>query len=171
MSSIPRYIRCRLYINHMSAKPDRTFITYDKRPRGVNFTSSKYHTWRHIGNNVTQITGKSTVSFTNCSCIQQRKSQNSTVIVWPFGNPPVTGRFPSKRASNVESVCMLWHHHGRAVHKAVRTSDTVIHNEAQIIHCVQICIICSAWSALQVTIVCNAWDDVIKWKHFRVAGL
>ena len=28
-----------------------------------------------------------------------------------WGNPPVTGRFPSQRATNVERISMSWHHH------------------------------------------------------------
>ena len=28
------------------------------------------------------------------------------------GNPPVTGRFPSQRASNVENMSICWRHHG-----------------------------------------------------------
>ena len=29
----------------------------------------------------------------------------------PLGNPPVTGRFPTQRASNTENVSILWRHH------------------------------------------------------------
>ena len=41
----------------------------------------------------------------------QRKHQMSTSMGLCEGNPPVTGGFPSKRASDAESVSMLLRHH------------------------------------------------------------
>ena len=39
-------------------------------------------------------------------------ASNSIILALCEGNPPVTGGFPSQRASNLESIFMLWHHHG-----------------------------------------------------------
>ena len=36
---------------------------------------------------------------------------NAALLVLCEGNPLVTSGFPSQRASNAESVSMLWHHH------------------------------------------------------------
>ena len=57
---------------------------------------------------VSQITGNLTVCPTLCSGYQQSKHQRSTLLALCEGNPPVTGGFPSQRASNAESVFMPW---------------------------------------------------------------
>ena len=54
-----------------------------------------------------QIT-KSNVCSTTCSVLHQRKSLSFTLLVICEGNPPVTGGFPSQRASNAK--VFLWHH-------------------------------------------------------------
>ena len=46
------------------------------------------------------------VCSTSCSCIQQRKQQNSVLQARRESNPPPNA------ASNAESVSMAWRHHG-----------------------------------------------------------
>ena len=58
-----------------------------------------------------QITGVSIVCSTVCSDADQRKHQKHCVIGLCEGNPPVTGGFPSQRASNAENVSIWWRHH------------------------------------------------------------
>ena len=41
-----------------------------------------------------------------------KQHQSSALLPLCEGNPPVTGGFPSQRASNEESVSMSWRHHG-----------------------------------------------------------
>ena len=53
-----------------------------------------------------QITGNSTACLTAYSAWEQQKNQISTSVGFCRGNPTVTGRFPSQRASNEESVSM-----------------------------------------------------------------
>ena len=57
-----------------------------------------------------QITGVLVVYLHVCSDVGQRKhwSPASLALV----NSPVTGEFPSKRASSTENVYILWRHHG-----------------------------------------------------------
>ena len=59
---------------------------------------------------VSQITSNSTDYSTACSCLPQRNHQNSTLLALCEGNPPVTGGFPSQRASNAETVSIPWCH-------------------------------------------------------------
>ena len=56
------------------------------------------------------ITINLTVCSTVCFSQQQRKHQNCPLLALCEGNPPVTGGFPSQRASNVESVSISYHH-------------------------------------------------------------
>ena len=58
-----------------------------------------------------QITGISDVYSTVCSGAHQRKHQSSTSLAFER-NPPVTGGFPSQRASNAENVSIWWRQHG-----------------------------------------------------------
>ena len=41
----------------------------------------------------------------------QRKKQSSASLAFVWGNPPVTGGFPSQRVSKTENVFMWWCHH------------------------------------------------------------
>ena len=43
--------------------------------------------------------------------VTSKKHQRSALLALCEGNPPVTGGFPSQRASNAESVSILWRHH------------------------------------------------------------
>ena len=60
---------------------------------------------------VTQIIANLTVCSTACWGKQQRNHQSSALLDLCEGNPPVTGGFPSQRASNAESISMSWHNH------------------------------------------------------------
>ena len=51
------------------------------------------------------------VSSTVCSGKDQLKHQSSASLVLVRGNPPVTGGFPSQRASIAENVSIWWRHH------------------------------------------------------------
>ena len=53
------------------------------------------------------------VNLIVCSRVYSIKHQRSALLDICEGNPLVTGGFPSQRASNTESVSMLWPHHGR----------------------------------------------------------
>ena len=70
--------------------------------------------WNHYSDAImsaiaSQITGISIVCSIPCSCAYQRKHQSSASL--REGNPPVTGGFPSQRASNAENVSIRWRHH------------------------------------------------------------
>ena len=41
----------------------------------------------------------------------QIKHKSSALLALCEGNPPVTGGFPSQRASNIDRMFMSWHHH------------------------------------------------------------
>ena len=62
--------------------------------------------WRRTNAMLSQITINSTVRSTACSGIDQTNYQSSALLAFCEGNPPVTGRFPSQRTSNVENVSM-----------------------------------------------------------------
>ena len=69
--------------------------------------SDRYTTWR-----VKHNTGKSTGCSTAWPGWQRRLKKNKALDYWSFveGNPPLTGRFPSQRASDTEVVMTpLWH--------------------------------------------------------------
>ena len=59
-----------------------------------------------------QITVVLIVCSAVCSGAHKRKHQSSVLLAFCEGNPPVTGGFPSQRASNVENISIWWHHHG-----------------------------------------------------------
>ena len=56
---------------------------------------------------VSQITGISIVCWTACSGTDQRNHQSLLLLALCEGNPPVTGGFPSQRASITENV-FIW---------------------------------------------------------------
>ena len=60
--------------------------------------------WRHNERDGVSNTGVSIVCSTVCSGAGQRKHQCSVSLVFSEGNPPVTGGFPSQRASYAENV-------------------------------------------------------------------
>ena len=65
--------------------------------------------WHHIVIMVSQIIGNSAVYSTAYSGEQQpRKHQSSSPLAICVGNPSVTLRFPSQRATNAERVSMSW---------------------------------------------------------------
>ena len=76
-----------------------------------------YGTYIHYSDAVvsamaSQITSASIVCSDICSGADQRKHQSSTSSAFvKRGNPPVTGGFPSQRASNAENVSIWWRHH------------------------------------------------------------
>ena len=57
---------------------------------------------------VSQITGASIACSTVC---RSKKTSMLRVTGLYEGNPPVTGGFPSQRASNAENVSIWWRHH------------------------------------------------------------
>ena len=59
---------------------------------------------------VSQIIGVSMVCSTVCSGADQHQSAGVTGLC--EGNSPVTGEFPSQRASNAEKLSIWWRHHG-----------------------------------------------------------
>ena len=50
--------------------------------------------------------------FNNLFGLTSKKYQRSALLPLCEGKPPMTGEFPSQRASNAESVSISWHHHG-----------------------------------------------------------
>ena len=59
-----------------------------------------------------QITSLTIVYSSVYSDADQRKHQSSASLALCAGNSPVTGEFPTQRASNAENVSIWWRHHG-----------------------------------------------------------
>ena len=57
-----------------------------------------------------QMTGVSIVCSTIYSGGYQRKHQSSTSLAFVMGKPPVTGGYPTQKASNAENVSIWWRH-------------------------------------------------------------
>ena len=72
----------------------------------------------------TQITGVSIVCSPVCS--DQRKYQSSALLALCEGNSPVTGEFPSQKASNAENLSVWWRHHGQSYRRLLKTSEQVV---------------------------------------------
>ena len=64
-----------------------------------------------ISTMASQMTGMSTVCSIVCTCTHQRKHQSSASLAFCEGKPPVTGGFPSQRASYMETVSIWQRHH------------------------------------------------------------
>ena len=73
-----------------------------------------------VGRMGSQITSLKTVYSTVYSSADERKIQRSASLAFAGGgggggggggNSPVTGEFPTQRASNAENVSIWWHHH------------------------------------------------------------
>ena len=58
-----------------------------------------------------QITTLTIVYSIFCSGAGERNHQSSTSLAFVRGNSPVTGVFPTHRASNAENVSIWWRHH------------------------------------------------------------
>ena len=74
--------------------------------------------WGHMSITASQITSHSTVCSTAHSSWQQRKHQSSALLAVCKGNPPVSRRFPSQRASNVKSISISCPHHASGLTSA-----------------------------------------------------
>ena len=72
------------------------------RNQAYRITVAKHDVWNHR-----LLHCFSTVCFD----VHQRKHQSFVLLVLCEGNPPVTGGFPSQKASNAESISMRWCHH------------------------------------------------------------
>ena len=66
--------------------------------------------WHHISVMMSQITYNSTGGSTAFSGFNQWQHQSSALLVFIGVNPPVTGGFPSQRASNEVSIPKSWCH-------------------------------------------------------------
>ena len=73
---------------------------------------------------VSQITDVSIVCSTDCSGANQRKHQSSAPLGLCEGNPPVTGGFPSQRASNTGDISIWWRHHDPIRCLIIRSRET-----------------------------------------------
>ena len=58
-----------------------------------------------------QITSLAIVYSAVYSRTDQRKHQSSASLALCVGNSPVTGEFPTQRASNAENISICWRHH------------------------------------------------------------
>ena len=54
--------------------------------------------------------------------------QNSGLLILCEGNPSVNGGFPSQRASDVESILMLWHHHAGTDYAEMAFMAFILHD-------------------------------------------
>ena len=84
------------------------FLKIDSARQGLLFDTLQ---WRH-----NELDGVSNHRRLDCllKCLFMRRSQNSSKLCDTGlcdGNPPVTGGFPSQRASNAETVSLWWRHH------------------------------------------------------------
>ena len=88
----------------------------------VKTDSSKHdiQTWYHVHSHysdiimstmASQINGVSIVYSTVVSWGRSKKISNLRVTDLCVGNSPVTGEFPTQRASNAENVSIWWRHH------------------------------------------------------------
>ena len=67
--------------------------------------------WRHNEYNGVKITGLTIVYSTVFSRRRSKKTSKLRVTGLCVGNSPVTGEFPTQRASNAEKVSIWWRHH------------------------------------------------------------
>ena len=119
-----------------------------------------------MGVMASQNVGNSTVYSTTCFGKQQRKHQNSPIIVPCAGNPPVTGGFPSQRASIAEN-STLWRHHASDHYIA---ASPLIWNK--FVSSLAIFFSANApspyWSILVPSMYCCNLFISLSWGHIRV---
>ena len=72
-----------------------------------------------------QITGFWVVCSTVCSGADQRKHRSSASLTLCEGNSPVTGEFPSQRASDAENIFIWWRHHETHTEHKIHTHRQV----------------------------------------------
>ena len=77
----------------------------------VIWKSNSHYSDVMMGAMASQMIGVSSVCPTDCSGADRRKHQSAASLGFCEGNPPVTGGFPSQRASNAENVSIWWCHH------------------------------------------------------------
>ena len=75
--------------------------------------------WRHDERDASQIPSLTIIYSTVYSRRRSKKTSNFRVTVLCAGNSPVTGEFPTQRASDVENVSILWRHHANHVNTPV----------------------------------------------------
>ena len=72
---------------------------------------SNHHSDVKMSAMASQITAVSIAYPTVCSGADQSKHKSPRITGLCEGNPPVTGGFPSQRASDAENVSFRWRHH------------------------------------------------------------
>ena len=105
---------------------------------------------RHYSDVIIIITSVSIIYSTFCSGAYQRKHQSVTGLC--VGNSPVTGEFPSQRASDAENVSIWWRHHGSWV------SWSSVMTRIPFLTRISI----RSWTIHQ-NISCGSWINSYKW--------
>ena len=76
---------------------------------------------------VSQITGVSIVSSTVDSGADQRKYRSyASLVPYCKGDSPVTGEFPTQKASNAENIIIWWRRHGFVVCSAKTLQEMIL---------------------------------------------
>ena len=106
-------------------------------------------------------------------CLFRRRSQKTSklrVTGLSEGNPPVTGRFPSQRASNEENVSIWWRHHVLYSYLLCKSSGVYLNVFTSPMHPSAGNDILDDNVVFGITLsnmhTLTYHDDVIKWKHF-----
>ena len=99
-------IQVTSFSNYETSEIRQTRIEYGPLDNNKNYQYSDII----MSSMASQITGFSIVHSTGCSCVDKKKS-NLRVTGLCVGNSPVTGEFPTQRASNAENVSIWWFHH------------------------------------------------------------
>ena len=80
--------------------------------------------WRHNGRHGVSNHQPHDCSLNGLFILRSKKASKFRVTVLCEGNSPVTGEFPTQKASNAESVSIWWRHHvptyGTAIDQGVR---------------------------------------------------
>ena len=87
------------------------------------FKPHQFHTtlqWCHMRVMASEIGGGSSVSSTCSLCITTKKTSKPRITGFCDGNLPVTGRFPTQRASHAVGVSMLWRLNGKSRYRLWR---------------------------------------------------
>ena len=90
-----------------------TFIKLRTLPHQTGEVLRFFRCHYHYNDVIMSAIASQITSLTNVYSDANKKHQSSAVTGLCVGNSPVTGEFPTQRASNAESVSIWWRHHDR----------------------------------------------------------
>ena len=108
-------------------------IYYDKRTKAVGYRCIEVSLqWRHKGHDSVSNHRRFDCLLNRLFRRKSKKTSKLRVTGVFAGNSPVTGEFPTQKASNAENVSIWWRHHAKVTFYCIQQKKNIGHT---VTHC------------------------------------